>query len=165
MPLPNNTLMELSEFAEEPFAGPRGQHLWTCSSNCYARWSTGFWRRDHKAWIDNRNATDLLSLEARRALWNYDLIIVTEWLENQKYVETLESMFGVPELNRRTAMFCGRESRAANLKFPLNVTRSDKEVLRRKNRIDSSLYNELTSCRPNFQGDKIQFVRNEPSGL
>lgn len=153
VPQHNNTLgMSLYNFSTTRHKMP--SRLWTCASNCYARWSSGRPNYD-----DMVQKPQELERAAQHSLWNYNLILVSEWLQqsknnnnNSNYVQSLEAMFGgVPGLDRKRGMPCGAQAAAANQKVPLVVQPQDVEVLQKVNQIDRRLYRDLTAyCQPQF---------------
>eukprot|EP00563_Minutocellus_polymorphus_P020240 CAMPEP_0197718964 /NCGR_PEP_ID=MMETSP1434-20131217/2905_1 /TAXON_ID=265543 /ORGANISM="Minutocellus polymorphus, Strain CCMP3303" /LENGTH=299 /DNA_ID=CAMNT_0043303659 /DNA_START=102 /DNA_END=1001 /DNA_ORIENTATION=- len=116
---------------------PNSRHphrLWTCATNCLARWATG-----HAAYVDVAHDTETartLLEDAYNALCQYDLIVNTEWLANETYRVAIEKFFGVDGLYDATQkaskkLFCAKKSRAANAKVPLviwNETQKDLEA-------------------------------------
>jgi hypothetical protein len=144
---------------------------WTCASNCQARWAAG-----RPAYIDHHHQHDdddlrqqqrqeaLQELEqaARASLWNYNIILVSEWIQQdsmllvddagvgRSYVQSLESIFGVGRLNRTRGMTCGKRAAAANQLVPLVVQPMEWQLLQRVNSVDLRLYHELTACQPTF---------------
>jgi hypothetical protein len=160
-PTENNTRMSLNHFIKNSnrpmFSGNLKGHLWECSHNCYAKWSTGLclhegpYNDSQYCWSLNSNRGSFL-YEARQSLWNYNFIFVTEWLKNPDYVQTIETMFDTPGLsNRQTLMWCGAQSMAANQLIPLVVTAEQEKTMNNLNQIDRILYQELTmDCQEKF---------------
>ena len=162
IPTENNTKTSLNHFIERPNTPMKGGnlngHLWICSHNCYAKWSTGLcwdegsYDESQFCWSHNETKHSFLS-EARQSLWNYNFIFVIEWLNNPEYVRSIETMFGTPGLaHRQTFMRCGAESAAANLKVPLVVTSKQQKAMEHYNQLDRMLYQELTAdCHDKFR--------------
>lgn len=157
IPSLNNTRMSLEDFTNERLNKKDSGPLWTCASNCYARWSTGLWKSNHREWIDNSSSTSRLWSAARHKLWSYNLIIVNEWLKNEDYVRSLERIFDTPGISRRARVYCDKASKAANAKFPLQVSVGERDSLKERNVVDSGLYDELVSCQPAFSERKISW--------
>jgi hypothetical protein len=89
----------------------------------------------------------LLLPNARNVLYSYNFIVVIEWIQNQEYVNAIETLFGVKGLaKQRVDMWCGAESAAANKKYPLSVSEAAQQRILKLNQLDTMLYNELTSC-------------------
>jgi Sulfotransferase family len=156
IPTKKNTRMSLHHFVEATNApmkhGELKGHLWECSHNCYAKWSTGLCWDEGKhneteyCWSLNHTAHSLLS-DARRSLYAYNLVFVMEWLKNTEYVRSIETMFGLSGLaQRKSNMWCGAESAKANKKVPLVVTNTTLGRILHFNKIDTYLYDELTTC-------------------
>jgi hypothetical protein len=152
VPTLNNTYMSLDNYTRSHHY--RSHDLWICASNCYARWATG--RPEH---VEYDNPVQLQELEqaARASLWNYNIIIVTEWLyQNPDYVKSIESIFGVKHPHRTVDMMCGKEAAAANQQFPLLVQPQELELLAKVNQVDLQLYQDLTACQPQLLQEQQQ---------
>ncbi len=133
-------------------AGGEKGNLWECSHNCYAKWSTGLcWMEgafdeSTMCWSRENDEGSLLP-RARDVLYSYNLIVVIEWLRNPEYVKAIEALFGLEGIaKQRTDMWCGKESAAANKKFPLVVPEKTRQRILQLNQLDTILYNELTNC-------------------
>jgi hypothetical protein len=155
VPTLNNTIMSLYNFTRANHS--MTHKLWTCASNCYARWASGHPQNIHhdddEGDLSNNSSVQLQQLEqaARESLWNYNVIIVSEWLQQHpSYVKTIESIFGVKRLNRTKSMTCGKQAAAANQQVPLVVQPHDLELLAKVNQVDLKLYHDLTHCQPQF---------------
>ena len=92
----------------------------------------------------------ILQKEATKLFYRYDLIIVLEWLrDDPDYVEYITDIFfnGVPlHGNKPQPIFCDKESKAANVLVPLDLSSTTKQILQERNEIDIELYNILTTC-------------------
>jgi Sulfotransferase family len=144
VPTLNNTYMSLDNFTRSHHYIPHD--LWTCASNCYARWASG-----HPEHVNYNDDVSLQQLEqaAHASLWNYNVIIVFEWLyQYPDYVKSIESIFGVKHRNRTRSMYCGKEAAAANRLVPLVVQAHELELLHQVNQVDLKLYQDLTACQP-----------------
>lgn len=155
VPTDNNTVMSLYNFTTTNHS--MSSKLWTCSSNCYARWASGLPAHvvgrddDDDDLLNGSNILQQLEQAARESLWNYNVIIVSEWLQqNPDYVKSIESVFGVERLNRTRGMTCGLQAAAANQQVPLVVQPQDLQLLHQVNQVDLKLYQDLTACQPQF---------------
>ena len=80
----------------------------------------------------------------------YDLIIVLEWLKDPDYVREIEAIFeGIRGLGMKTKSFCDDESKYANDLVPLHLSNPTRDLIRKRNEIDTQLYERLTSCGGN----------------
>lgn len=152
----NSSRTTLDRFVEREnkpnTAGGEKGNLWECSHNCYAKWSTGLcwiegaFDESTMCWSRENGEGSLLS-RAREVLYSYHLIVVIEWLQNPEYVKAIEALFGLEGIaKQRTDMWCGKESAAANKKFPLVVPEETRQRILHFNQLDTILYNELTTC-------------------
>jgi hypothetical protein len=85
-------------------------------------------------------------------LKKYDIIVITEWLQDPNYVKGLEAMFGGSKaasgiLNTKEEIFCSEESQYWNMRLPMGkIKDATLEMLRQRNKYDTQLYKEITSC-------------------
>lgn len=162
VPTLKNTKMSLNDFVEtpnEPFS--EEGHLWACSHNCYAKWSTGMcwtegaFNESSMCWSRDKNDHGTMLSRAREALFSYNLIIVLEWLQNPRYVTSLETLFGLEGITETRPMYCGVASAEANKLFPLDVPQRTQQRIIELNQLDSTLYDEFTNCSFDFPGRSI----------
>ncbi|KAI2498200.1 hypothetical protein MHU86_16282 [Fragilaria crotonensis] len=152
IPTLNNTRNSLNAFVETPNIVWQGIYLWECSHNCYAKWSTGLCSKEgpfneSTACWSRDDVEGSFLYRAREVLFSYNLVIVIEWLKNPEYVRSLETLFGVEGIAiPRQTEWCSNESAAANKMWPLVVPEETKQRILQLNQLDTTLYNELTSC-------------------
>jgi hypothetical protein len=165
VPSRNNTRMSLRQFLKMPNVpmkvGTLRGNLWECSHNCYAKWSTGLcwedegpYNESNFCWNPRHDPDyDTLLSQARKAMYSYNLIFVLEWLKDPHYVQSMETIFGLSGLGqKRTDMYCGAESAAANRRVPLILKKDDiHRKIAHYNQLDRILFEDLTQC------DKYQF--------
>jgi Sulfotransferase family len=147
VPTNDNVITTFEDFVNRPsrfhpdIRGP----LWICSSNCYARWSTGI------LYPNESNVTDDALLEsASNVLNRYNLVLVQEWIQNNAaYRNAVARLFQTKNFgNREYFAECARESRRANERVPLIIANCTLQQLQRNNQVDSALFNHLTaSCQ------------------
>jgi hypothetical protein len=140
-PTEENTKSSLEDFIWKGERGNRANRFWDCAVNCHARWATGHWKSNYSEAL-LQNALDVLR--------EYNLIIVLEWLKYPSYRKSIEEMFNVSGLGRKKDMYCGRRSKAANAKVPLQINNKTLADLRKLNQVDTDLYNYLTTCPGEF---------------
>lgn len=155
VPMENHTLMGLKEFTEKRWY-PRNK-LWTCSKECYARWSTG-WYHHSRIYEEDMEA------KAGKVLGGYHLIVISEWLKDPEYARSLEALFGMGGIDRKKSPTCGEATAWANKMVPYNVTQEEYDIMAEKNYVDIRLYNELATCRygPKFGNRTIRFEEFVP---
>ena len=180
VPSASNVMMNFTTFITANYQPPnkKKKMYWDCAANCISKWITGYHpyqiERIHKEAKKhnpnlNYNYTDTLvdvdlddeymyNLETKSHDLFYDgyhLVIVMEWLKDERYVESLERLFGgVTGLSKRNDyMLCYRPTKMANELVPLNITEEDREILKKNNQVDTKIYSELTSCGGNANVD------------
>ena len=173
VPSPSNVLMNVTTFITANYQPPNNvkKMYWDCAANCISKWITGYHPyqipRIHKQAKKrnpnlNYNYSDTLvevdfdeeyvvNLETKTHDLLYDgyhLVIVMEWLTDERYVQSLERLFGgVPGLSKRNEyMLCYQPTKMANELVPLNVTEDDMTILKKNHQVDTKIYDELTSC-------------------
>lgn len=150
VPTLENQQMNLTQFALKDWrAGSR--KYWTCSSECYTRWSTGLFH--------NPRTDPVMAPAGTKTMGGYHLVIVSEWLQDPDYARSLESIFGEKYIGRKTGMTCGEEAKKANKMVPLTIDEETYDLLGARNQIDIGIYKNLTTCRygPQFWGRHISF--------
>ena len=119
---------------------PRNRKLWQCAKNCYLRWFA-------KDFNCLRNATDSYKTAVEN-LSGFNLIVVTERLQDPIYWHGLARMFGFSNTTTfRKSGFCDRESKYWNKKFPLVVSNETMDWMYQVNHRDIQLFHQLTHCR------------------
>ena len=117
--------------------------MWRCSRLCYLRTFGGkkfnCLRKDDLMY----NYKTALS----RLKNHFHLVVITEWLHDATYRESLLQYFGInPNLKFDKMMYCGKESKHWNTKFPVTIKNDTLQKLYRVNALDIQLYNKLISC-------------------
>lgn len=143
VPSENNTKMSLYTFIKKNH--PTKKRIWTCASNCHARWVTGQWKHEFM-----ESHPDELLKSAQSVFSQYNLVLVAEWLKDASYVKQLENLFGRPHLDQNKGMHCGSLSAKANTDIPLKIDNTTATLLKDRNEIDAKLYQDLTSCQYDF---------------
>jgi hypothetical protein len=110
VPSESNERMAFEEFLR---IGDRNQDnarhpemLWTCATNCFARWATG-----QAAYVDavsDKEAAKMLLDGAYNALCQYDLIVNTDWLGDEAYREAVQKYFGVDSKIASKNVYCAK---------------------------------------------------------
>ena len=117
------------------------QKLWNCARNCYLRWYGQPF---------NCLANITRSFEsARRMLWGYNLVVITERLSDPEYISGLLRMFGdlrTNMLNKTHKMYCFEQARYWNSKYPAVLNNATVANLTKLNALDIRLYNEINHC-------------------
>ena len=143
-------------------------YMTTCAVNCYIQWITGL-----SCPLGNRTKGRVpisqQYIVAREKLKRYNSIIITEMLQDTKYVTALERFFGVPGIaDRKYQPWCEPESHYVNEKFPLEMKPETVKNLTVLNQFDILLYDEMKDCKPDENGDynfptwdANRFERNE----
>jgi len=114
----------------------RNSTLWECGQSCYLRWFGSPFNC-----VENVTASFQTAL---KKLLAYDIIVVTEWLENPDYLLQLEKYLGAPSYYRGSKrMYCGRESKYWNSVFPAELTPGMMRGIQQANLLDTHLYGRL----------------------
>ena len=159
-PLPNNS-RTLEDFIEresgkfsqkECWRKPAKRVLWRCAKNCYLRWYGANFNC-----IKNPQKSYETALQK---LLKYNLIVITENLNDPSYVQGIMNFFGnvnTTILSSTQKMYCFDESRYWNNRYPAVMSNEIIANLTRLNELDIQLYKELTTCQ-----DGIHFPDFEP---
>lgn len=136
--------------------------LWFCYQNCYINWFVMGQNMGcgNTTSITINNADDnaqehshSLYQRAVRVLQHYNFIFITEQFTNQRYIEKIEALFGVPWVGYQGA-FCFKQSQWANEKNPLSEMdlKTYSDILTVRNKADIKLYKYFTDCanQPGF---------------
>ena len=135
------------------------QRLWHCSSNCFIKW-LNHQNHGHDICADKPGSHHSVnSSHYQSALGTakkFHLIIQTEKLRDEEYVESLENYFGVASTftEKKIPMYCDKESKAANGAYPHNMTDTARTLLIGMNTEDNHFFKELSTCP-----DGIQFPK------
>lgn len=122
----------------------------TCAVNCYSQWFSGLC--PDKSFPQNRGFLEVPMTQqysvAKTKLLRYNLIVITEMLQNPKYVDAVERFFGVTGLipRRDVHPWCEVESHYSNEIVPLVIRNETLNSLTQLNEIDVSLYHEIRDC-------------------
>ena len=123
-----------------PSIPPINRSLWVCAKNCYLRWYSKDFNCLH-------NVTDSFET-ALENLSEFNLIVVTERLQDPVYWHGLARMFGFPNSTSfGRSPHCDRESKYWNRKFPLDVSNETMAFVHQVNHRDIELFHQLTHCR------------------
>lgn len=114
--------------------------LGDCAVNCYTQWFGGL---SCPRWDV---PMELQYTVAMSKLLKYNLIIVIDKLHDPRYVEAIETFFGVTGLLERGNPFCEKKSHKANAAHPLVVRNETRARLVELNEFDLKLYHEITDC-------------------
>ena len=177
--------MNLTEFiTDRHLIKPSSKLHWECASECFAKWFSGVHpntvlrRRTTKTVFNNSTTGSItnvtknfpeyaddydeheykLQLEEKGrdvAFNGYHLVVVSEWLKNDKYVKSIERLFDVKGIGRREWMICRVPTKNANNAVPLNVTADEMSILKEANQIDTRLYNDLKICGADGNGTPV----------
>jgi hypothetical protein len=132
----------------------------TCGVMCYVQWFAGQscpnGDRQSLKQLEARIQSDPAERErslmmqyqvARQKLGRYNLIVISEYLNDPKYVSAIEDMFGVPGVSQRSYYpWCEVESHNANKLISLTVSNDTLVNLTMSNQLDTYLYDEYASC-------------------
>jgi hypothetical protein len=132
----------------------------TCGVMCYVQWFAGQscpnGDRQSLKQLEARMINDPSERErslmmqyqvARQKLGRYNLIVISEKLNDSKYVSAIEDMFGVPGVSQRSYYpWCEVESHNANKLIPLTISNDTLVNLTMSNQLDTYLYDEYASC-------------------
>lgn len=132
----------------------------TCGIMCYIQWFAGqscpVGDKQSLKQLEARMQSDPAERErslmmqyqaARQKLGRYNLIIISEYLNDPKYVSAIEDMFGVPGVSQRSYYpWCEVESHNANKLIPLTISNDSLVNLTTSNQLDTFLYDEYASC-------------------
>ena len=139
----------------------RGKRVWLCNSNCFIiKWLNH--RNDgHDICADKPGSHHSVnSSHYQSALGTapkkFHLIIQTEKLRDEEYVESLEYCFGVASTftEKKIPMYCDKGSKAANRAYPHNMTDTARTLLIGMNTEDNHFFKYLSTCP-----DDIQFPK------
>jgi len=133
--------------------------LGECAVNCYTQWFSGLSCPQYKIPPSEQYQS------ARALLLKYNFIVALEKLEDPAYASAVERFFGVPGVTAKRGAYCQRSSHKANLMNPLKIKKKTMNRLVRLNKLDVSLYKELTDCFDNKDGgnNTYDFPKFEPS--
>ena len=123
-----------------PSVPPMHRSMWVCAKNCYLRWYS-------KDFNCLRNVTDSFETAVEN-LSQFNLIVVTERLQDPVYWHGLARMFGFSNTTTfRKSAFCDPESKFWNKKFPLVISNETMAFVHQVNHRDTELFHHLTHCR------------------
>lgn len=136
-------------------------YMTTCATECYIQWMSGLSCPFNNRLIDSISKEEMKIGKqqhkvpwyqqyeaARKKLKRYNAVIITEMLQDEKYVAALERFFGgVPGIGQRNlSPWCEPESHYLNERFPLEIKNKTMKILRKRNQFDTMLYDEMKDC-------------------
>jgi len=129
----------------------KNEYMWHCFSNCFIRWLNHPIGHCDDEGSQFANAT--LYQSALDKAQKFHLIIQTEKLRENDYVESLGNYFGVsPDiLKKKNRIYCDDESKAANKAYPANVTDAHIKTLSELNVADLRFFAEFSTCPTGIQ--------------
>ena len=125
--------------------------LYDCNSNCFIKW-LNHQNDGHDICADKPGTHHSVnSSHYQSALGTakkFHLIIQTEKLRDEEYVESLENYFGVASTftQKKIPMYCDKQSKAANIAYPHNMTDTARTLLIGMNTEDNHFFKELSTC-------------------
>eukprot|EP00924_Labyrinthula_sp_SR-Ha-C_P004060 snap_masked-scaffold_3-processed-gene-12.30-mRNA-1 protein AED:1.00 eAED:1.00 QI:0/-1/0/0/-1/1/1/0/288 len=114
-----------------------GQKVWTCSYDCYLRW----FNQGYLTMLNTQKQRETALNNAKSKMHKYDMVVISEQLQNPTIVEQFEGYFHNKVQLRRVSPWCDAESKAANQKLPWEASEKEMEIARDNNKWDSNLYN------------------------